>query len=134
MVMHRALFTWFILLVFLIILSLRLETRINWNWFLIFFPMWVFDAILLIEALFHIFVLCKHENPQTIFKNKNITLIVVALLKIAAQIILCLKLEYESLQLSTYHVLIPFWILLPILISNVSMTLFRNGNYPHSSY
>ncbi|XP_063930609.1 transmembrane protein 60 [Zophobas morio] len=132
MVMHRALFTWFILLVFLIILSLRLETRIHWSWFLIFLPMWVFDTILLIDALFHIFVLCKHENPRTIFKNKNITLIVVALLKIAAQLILCLKLEYESLQLSIYHVLIPFWVLLPMLIINVSVTLYKHGNYTRS--
>lgn len=130
--MHRALFTWFILLVFLIILSLRLETRTHWNWFLIFLPMWVFDAILLIDALFHIFVICKHGNPLTIFKNENITLIVVALLKIAAQIIICLKLEYESLQLSMYHVLIPFWILLPVLIINVTMTLIKNGNYARS--
>ncbi|KAJ8942770.1 hypothetical protein NQ318_002930 [Aromia moschata] len=121
MVMHRALFTWFILLIFFILLCLRLEARTHWNWFLIFLPMWIYDLILLIDALFNIFIRCKHENIRNLFKNKNILLVAVVLLKIAAQITLCLKLEYAALNLQLYHVLLPFWILLPILIVDVSV-------------
>lgn len=127
MVMHRALFTWFILLVFFILLCLRLESRTHWNWFLIFVPMWLYDLILLINALFNIFIRCKHENIRKLFKNKNILLLAIVLLKIAAQITLCLKLEYKFLSLELYHVLLPIWILLPILIMDVSITLFGNS-------
>nr|CAH7743631.1 unnamed protein product [Callosobruchus chinensis]CAH7750931.1 unnamed protein product [Callosobruchus chinensis] len=125
MVMHRALFTWFILLVFFILLCLRLESRTHWNWFLIFVPMWIYDLILLMNAIFNIFIRCKHETIRNLFKNENILLLVIVILKVAAQIMLCLKLEYKFLNLQVYHVLIPVWILLPILIIDVSMTLFK---------
>lgn len=124
--MHRALFTWFILLVFFIVLCLRLEGRTHWNWFLIFLPMWIYDVILLIDALFNIFIGIKHDSVRNLFKNKNVLLVFVVLLKVATQIVLCLKLEYPSLQLTVYHVLIPFWLLLPVTIIDVSLTLFKN--------
>lgn len=125
--MHRALFTWFILLMFFILLCLRLEARIHWNWFLIFLPMWIYDLILLIDALFNISLRCKHDTIKNLFKNKNILLIAVVFLKIATQITLCLKLEYKHLNLQLYHVLLPFWILIPILIVDVSVTLFKSS-------
>lgn len=126
--MHRALFTWFILLVFFILLCLRLESRTYWNWFLIFLPLWFYDLILLIDAFFNIVIHCKHETLRAILKNKNNLLIIVMLLKIATQIILCLKLEYPFLNLQIYHVLLPLWILLPLLIIGVSVSLFKNVN------
>lgn len=128
MVMHRALFTWFALLVFFILLCLRLESRTQCNWFLIFVPMWIYDTILLIDSLFNIFIVCKHTNFRNLFKNKNNLLIVVVILKIAVQIALCLKLEYKSLNLQIYHVFLPLWILLPIVILDVSITLFKSMN------
>lgn len=124
--MHRALFTWFILLVFFILLCLRLESRTHWNWFLIFLPMWFYDLILLIDAFFHIVMHCKREHIRTTVRNKNNLLILVILLKVAAQIILCLKLEYTLLGLELYHVLIPLWILLPILIFDVTFHLYKD--------
>lgn len=124
--MHRALFTWFILLVFSILLCLRLESRMQWNWFLIFVPMWIYDLILLIDALFNIFIFCRRDNGGNLFKNKNILLVAVVFLKITGQILVCLKLEYNFMVLQVYHVLLPFWLLLSILIVDVSMTLFSN--------
>lgn len=41
---HKALFTWFISLVFLILFLLRADGKVDWNWFIIFIPMWLFDA------------------------------------------------------------------------------------------
>ncbi|KAK5650140.1 hypothetical protein RI129_001169 [Pyrocoelia pectoralis] len=128
MVMHRALFTWFILLVFFVLLCLRLESRTYWNWFIIFLPLWVYDVILLIYALFNIVIHCKHESFKALVKNKNNLFVLIVILKIMTQIVLCLKLEYVSLNLSLYHVLIPFWLLLPILIVNVSFTLFKSAS------
>lgn len=51
---HRALFTWFIILVFCICLCLRLENRTQWNYFIVFIPLWIFDAILLIYVVIRI--------------------------------------------------------------------------------
>ncbi|XP_050306324.1 transmembrane protein 60 [Anthonomus grandis grandis] len=128
MVMHRALFTWFILLLFFILLCLQLEGRTHWNWFLIFLPMWVYNVIILIDALFHIVAACLHEQFIELIKNKNLIPLVIVLFLIAGEIMLCLKLEYKALGLTITHVLIPFWILLPLLIIRISATLF-NGVY-----
>lgn len=129
MVMHRALFTWFILLLFSILLCLRLESRTHWNWFLIFVPFWVYDLILLVDALFNIFIRCRVDTWSILFRNKNILLVLMVFLKIAGQILLCLKLEYKIPALQIYHVLLPFWLLLSILIVDVSMTLFSDRDY-----
>lgn len=126
MVLHRALFTWFILLVFFILLCLRLESRTHWNWFLIFLPMWFYDLILLIDAFFSIVLHCKREHIRTTVKNKNNVMILVILLKVAAQIVLCLKLEYALPSIKLYHILIPLWVLLPILIIDVTVHLYKN--------
>lgn len=126
MVMHRALFTWFILLLFFILLCLRLDERIRWNWFLIFLPMWLFDVVLTINALFNIVMHCKHDNFSDLPKVKNSVVLLVIILKIVSQIMICLKLEYK-LNLTLYHVLIPFWLLLPVVIIDISLTLFKRS-------
>lgn len=125
--MHRALFTWFILLLFLILLCLRLDGRMHWNWFLIFLPMWLYDVILSIIALFNLIINCKQDSAKELLKNEHNLLLLVVVLKVAAQIMICLKLEYKSLEMSLYHVLIPFWLLLPILIVDVSIKLYKSS-------
>ena len=56
---HRALLTWFTVLVFLIFLVLKLERRLNWNWFLVFVPLWFFDAVLLMYIARNMGRYCK---------------------------------------------------------------------------
>lgn len=63
-VLHRALFTWFNLLIFLILLVLRLDHRIQWNWFIVFIPMWLYDSILLIYILFNMISHCKNGHDR----------------------------------------------------------------------
>lgn len=126
MVMHRALFTYFILLIFFILLCLKLESHKRWNWFLIFLPMWIYDVISFLFALVHIIMHCKHGTLRNIAKNKDNLSLLIIILKMSAQIMLCLYLE-DSANIKMYHVLIPVWILLPILIVDVSITLFRNS-------
>ncbi|XP_026468590.1 transmembrane protein 60-like [Ctenocephalides felis] len=128
-VLHRALFTWFILLVFLILLCLRLETRTHWNWFIVFIPMWCYDGILLIYVLFQMIQQCNACTER--IRNslsKNIWYMAAILLKMAAQITICLKLEYPKLNLPIYLVLSPLWILLPALIVDVFLFLVRGSN------
>ncbi|KAL1506510.1 hypothetical protein ABEB36_005861 [Hypothenemus hampei] len=116
MVMHRALFTWFILLVFFILLCLRLEARTHWNWFLIFLPLWIYDLIIFLEVIFKFVVTLVKYKQFKFGLEKHFLALVTALFLILGQIMLCLKLEYKSLELQLIHVLIPFWITLPLLI------------------
>lgn len=60
--------------------------------------------------------------------SKNIWYMAAILLKMAAQITICLKLEYPKLNLPIYLVLSPLWILLPALIVDVFLFLVRGSN------
>ena len=56
---------------------------------------------------------------------RNVTF---ALLKLTAQIMLCLKLEYkDQLNLPLYYVMIPVWIILPVTVADVFHTLYRQS-------
>ncbi|XP_055845276.1 transmembrane protein 60 [Episyrphus balteatus] len=110
---HRALFTWFIILLFLILLCLRLDPRTHWNWFIVFIPLWLFDAILIIYVI--IKIVTKWRNLKRL-KELLVSYqwyIAGVLLKIASQVMICLKLEYQQLELSIFTTMIPIWILLP---------------------
>lgn len=127
-ILHRALFTWFIFLVFLILLCLRLESRTHWNWFIVFIPMWVYDSILLIYVLFHMVSHCRNGLER--FRgniNRNMWYIAAIALKMAAQIIICIKLE-SKLDMSIYFVMIPIWMLLPVLCIEVILYLVKHSN------
>uniref|UniRef100_A0A1L8D9I0 Putative conserved plasma membrane protein n=1 Tax=Nyssomyia neivai TaxID=330878 RepID=A0A1L8D9I0_9DIPT len=123
---HRALFTWFIVLVFLILLCLRLETRTHWNWFVVFIPLWIFDAILLIYVLIKIVTKWRNLTRLKELLIQYQSYICTVLLKIAIQIMICLKLEYPGLELSIFTVMIPIWILLPATIGYVFMHMVRS--------
>lgn len=51
--------------------------------------------------------------------------IAAVLLKIAAQIMICLRIEYPQLELSIYVTMIPIWILLPSTIIYVFVDLVK---------
>lgn len=109
---HRALFTWFIFLVFLILVCLRLDPRTHWNWFLVFIPLWVFDGILIIYVI--IKIVRKWRNLKRL-KELLVNYqwyIGGVLLKIASQLMICLTLEYPELEISIFVTMIPIWILL----------------------
>lgn len=122
---HRALFTWFILLVFLILLCLGLETRTHWNYFIVFIPLWLYDTILLIYVIFKI---VRKWGNLSKFKELLVLYqwyIIAVFLKVAAQVLICLKLEYQHLNISIYFVMIPIWILLPSSIVYVFIHLIN---------
>ena len=128
-VIHRALFTWFVMLLFLILLCLRLESRTHWNWFIVFIPVWFYDSVLLLYSCFHIISFGRNRSSILFSCNFNQDLVksflyfVVILLKIIAQILFCLKFEMSSLNLSIYHIFLPIWILLLILIFDCFLRL-----------
>ena len=130
-VLHRALCTWFICLIFLILLVLRLDNRTRWSWFIVFIPMWLYDSVLLLYLTFNLVQHCKRPHNRT-FKSlwRKIWNLTCALLKLVAQIMLCLKLElennqdYPNFKLPLYYVMIPVWIVLPVTVVDVFYTMY----------
>jgi len=132
-VLHRALCTWFICLIFLILLVLRLDKRTKWSWFIVFIPMWLYDSILLLYLTFHLVRHCRRPHNRN-FKSmrRKIWNLVLVILKLTAQIMLCLKLEMENgtnspTKLPLYYVMIPVWIILPVTVFDVSFNLYRQS-------
>ncbi|KAI4495671.1 hypothetical protein M0802_008506 [Mischocyttarus mexicanus] len=124
---HRALFVWFILLVFLILLALRLDQRIQWNWGIVFIPMWICDCKLLIYIIFYMISYCKNGRVNSL--RREIWHMTLVLMKLSAQILICLKLEATNWFLPAKVVLAPFWLLLPILAVDVFIHLIKHCRY-----
>lgn len=125
-IIHRALFTWFIVLVFLILMVLRLDRKVNWNWFLVFIPMWVFDAVVIIYITFKMIVHCKngfdHRSDFNISVSRKVFYMCAVLLKLSFQVLLCMRLQYYR-QIDLKYVMIPFWLLLGKAIIDVLLNL-----------
>jgi len=117
-VLHRALLSWFLGLVFLILLVLRLSERTQWNWFIVFIPMWIFDGAVMTYAGFYVFSRCRGESRQlcTSFDFRKLYFVVPVTFKLSLQILICLKLEVPSWDIPLYYVFIPLWCILLIVI------------------
>lgn len=124
-IVHRSLYTWFIHLIFLIVLCLRLDPRTYWNWFLVFIPLWIFDANLLIFVIFEIIKKWRNLNRLKELLLKYQFYIAGVFLKIASEVLICLKLEYQHLEINIFAVFIPIWILLSSMIVYVLLNLMK---------
>jgi hypothetical protein len=127
-VLHRALLSWFLGLVFLILLVIRLDQRTQWNWFIVFIPMWIFDGAVLIYAAFYLVNRCRSTRNHAwthMVIRKKIEFVCVIGFKLALQILICLKLEFPSWNLPLYFVFIPLWCILLFLIINLFVVLLE---------
>ena len=126
-VLHRALFTWFNLLIFLILLVIRLDQRIQWNWFIVFIPMWLYDQILLIYIVFN--MVSHFKNGLVVNLRREAWYMTAVFMKLTAQILICLKLEASHWFLPAKIVLAPFWVLLPALAVDVFVHLLQHDEF-----
>lgn len=111
---QRVLLTWIFTLIFLIMLVLKLDEKITWNWFLIFLPVWTFDLILLLMLIVKMAGRCKPGfDPRNGTENlkKRVWYLVAMLLKLAFCLTLCAKLEH-LMDILVSSVCIPLWVLL----------------------
>ena len=117
-VLHRALLSWFLGLVFLILLVIRLDQRTQWNWFIVFIPMWIFDSAVITSIGFHIFSRCRSEPRQICnsFMAHKLHFLTAVIFKMTLQILICLKLEISSWSLPLYYVFIPLWLILGAIL------------------
>jgi len=132
-VLHRALLSWFNSLIFLIMLVLRLDERTRWSWFVIFIPLWIHDCILLFRLLFTLITRCKGAQGGTFQAGlkeygRNCWYLCCAFLKLAFEIMVCLRLE-KTVDLPMYYIMLPIWIVLPVTSVDLMVQLRRFKNY-----
>ncbi|KAJ1530869.1 hypothetical protein ONE63_005712 [Megalurothrips usitatus] len=131
---HRALFTCFAILVFLILLVLRLDARAEWNWFIVFIPLGIYFLIILFYYMFYIICHCKNGfdfRKQTSMKRKLWSVTSVFLM-LTSQFLLCAQIEYPTFSIPTYWVVLPVWIWLVVLSGDIfSRLVRRRRNTPY---
>ncbi|XP_023216444.1 transmembrane protein 60 [Centruroides vittatus] len=128
-IIHKALATWVLGTIFLILFTLRLDEKIDWDSFIIFSPMWVFDVKVMGFVLFRIMIHCRlgHDHYFVTMQKKFWYLFCI-FLKVAFQVLLCGKLKFDW-SFSWYFVAIPLWMLLIAISGDVLLHLFGRRTY-----
>lgn len=133
---QRVLLTWIFSLIFLIMLVLKLDRKIQWSWFLVFLPVWTFDTILLLMLIVKMAGRCKPGfDPRNEAENlkKRVWYLIAILLKVAFCLTLCVKLEHLSDILLSF-VCVPLWTLLVGAMVELGYSVFnfrRDWVYGH---
>ncbi|XP_059469177.1 transmembrane protein 60 [Neocloeon triangulifer] len=127
-VIHRALFTWFLVLLFLIFVALRVDAKTQWNWFVLFIPIWIYDCILLLYILYQIAQHLKGGRVlNTIPIQRKLWYLLAWALKVSFQVLLCIRQNYSpsSERGSLFIVLGPLIALLSLSSLDVLYVLVR---------
>lgn len=128
-VLHRALATWGLVTIFLIMLTLKLDERTEWDWFIIFTPMWIFDTCLFFLVLLRIIVQCKNGHDRSfVSMPRKLWYMTCVMLKLSFQVTLCLRLQYY-LIIPWYYTLAPLWALLGGVICDIFKHLVSRRSY-----
>ncbi|XP_061107514.1 transmembrane protein 60 [Conger conger] len=123
---QRVLLTWIFTLFFLIMLVLKLDEKVHWNWFLIFLPVWIFDAILLLMLAVKMAGRCKPGyDPRNGSQDlrKKAWYLAAMLLKLAFCLTLCARLE-KLTEIKVTFVCIPLWALLTGAMAELGYNIF----------
>ncbi|XP_018023853.1 transmembrane protein 60-like [Hyalella azteca] len=124
---HRSLLAWFLVLVFLIFVGLRIDGRTHWNFFLVFVPMWLYDLFLVAFIVLKSIGDCRYADLGSYSIKRIVSMIIfrlylltMTLLKTAFCVMLCVNLNSPaSPPISWYGVFTPLIILLVALSFNV---------------
>lgn len=129
-VIHRALITWVQISLFLVVLIVKLDGRSDWNWFVVFTPMWLFDLQLFTFLMVKIFQNSRRRNGPiesvVAVARKRAAYVFCVVMKVAFQSLLCTKLQYYQ-DISYFIIMLPFWGLMVTINCALLYTLL----YPH---
>ncbi|XP_067284751.1 transmembrane protein 60-like [Pseudorasbora parva] len=103
---QRVLLTWIFALVFLVLLVLKLDGKVKWSWFLVFLPVWVLDAVLLLLLGLRLGRCRAGSDPRLELWN-----LLALMLKLSFCLSLCARLELLML-LRPLIICVPLWTLL----------------------
>lgn len=111
---QRVLLSWIFAVIFLIMLVLKLDSKVQWNWFLIFLPVWTFDTILILMLAVRMAGRCKsdivpREGEQSL--KRRLWYLAALMLKLAFCLVLCSHLE-KLTDMRVSVVCVPLWVLL----------------------
>ncbi|GAV05289.1 hypothetical protein RvY_15444 [Ramazzottius varieornatus] len=108
----RGSFTWVSLVLLLVFVALRLDGRIEWNWFYVLFPAWIYESVMLIFILLQAITQCRQRPAErkTIIFARCWDACAVSFL-LVFQVLLCLKLQQVE-NIPSYYVMFPLWLLL----------------------
>ena len=131
-ILHKVLFSWFMLLVFSTFLVLRLDEKVSWNWFIVFIPIWIYDVIMLVYVIFHMITHCRNGGNRQNQRNnlsmsRKVWYLGALALKLLFQVLLCLRLQ-EYATLNTYIIMTPLWILFLVMAGDITKVLFLRSN------
>ncbi|XP_061578077.1 transmembrane protein 60-like [Cololabis saira] len=123
---QRVLLSWIFALVFLIMLVLKLDSKIHWNWFLIFLPVWTFDTILFLMLVVEMAGRCKpdfHPRDGELGLTKRLWDLTALLLKLGFCLTLCSHLE-KLTDTFVSVVCAPLWLLLGGALLELAHSVF----------
>lgn len=107
----RALYTWLTALIFLVLITLRLNMSMVVSWFVVLVPVWIYDVLMVVYIAIKLFK--KDSLQRTSVFQRAFTFLwdfsgVFCL--IVFQIFLCLKLDHTWL-VPLRVIFIPIWVL-----------------------
>ncbi|XP_057692447.1 transmembrane protein 60-like [Corythoichthys intestinalis] len=124
---QRVFLSWIFSLIFLIMLVLKLEAKVQWNWFVIFLPVWTLDAVLVLLLLVKLAGRCKAdpEAREGLTLTRRLCCLAAVGLKAAFCLSLCSRLEkLTDVWLSV--VCVPLWVLLVGALVQLGRSVFRS--------
>ncbi|XP_051917804.1 transmembrane protein 60-like [Hippocampus zosterae] len=125
---QRVFLMWIFSLIFLIMLVLKLDAKVHWNWFLIFLPVWSLDAILVLLLLLKLAGRCKGDAEQREGDPgaaRRLWYLAAVGLKVGFCLSLCSRLQrLTDVWLSV--VCVPLWVLLGGALVELGRGVFRS--------
>ncbi|KAJ0069705.1 hypothetical protein NL108_012337 [Boleophthalmus pectinirostris] len=124
---QRVLLSWIFALMFLILLVLKLDSKIQWNWFLIFLPVWTFDTVLILMLVVKMAGRCKadfepREGEQSLVRR--LWYLMALLLKLTFCLFLCCRLDRVT-DMWVSVVCVPLWVLLGGALVELGHSVFH---------
>ncbi|XP_015259145.1 PREDICTED: transmembrane protein 60-like [Cyprinodon variegatus] len=125
---QRVFLSWIFALIFLIMLVLKLDSKLNWSWYLIFLPVWTFDTILILIQIMEMAGRCKPDfDPRNEEKSvkRRLWYLAALLLKKAFCLTLCSRLE-KMTETWVSVICVPLWLLLGGAVLDLGYSVFHN--------
>lgn len=114
-----ALMTSSLLIMFISFISTKIDQTVNWNWFLVFMPLFMLQTFYLIDVV----ALISKRRIQ--LKSLNLFAFAFGIVLIFSfEILLCLKLEY-FLEWKLTFIFTPLWISFSMIIIYLFFQLAR---------
>lgn len=103
---------WIGVCVFMVLLSLKLESKGQYLWFVVFVPLFIIRFIDFMWLLVRIVTHARtYTDPQDVTMKRKAWYVVAVFLEVVFEILLCIRLD-EFAKISLYLVMIPLWLLL----------------------